>query len=513
MNAPVHRLPSPLVGTAASDGQRALVVCDWSFKRRAPWQELLERLALPDTAGFVWDARRVLSGDPTPQRGPSVGALARAFEAFVRQVTLERQRAVEDVTVLGHGVGAVIVATWVHDYAPRVRAVVLAAPGFRDPIPVNVLAGLRGTSARLLADAAAIHAPTLLLDATADRRSTVAARDAFFARLASLRKVRHPFEGPGASLLTEPTWTWAAETIRRFLNELEAGPVPPPDLLAADASGYTYEEFRRLQAPGGPQFAAVRWIMRTLGKLSHGIALGWETGFDSGLSLDYVYRNQPAGRLLVGRFLDRVYLESVGWRGIRQRRLHLVRRLSEAIVEIARVKRPVEILDIAAGGGRYVLETVKQHPDIPVRAYLQDYREENLEAARALREAWRLPGIEIARGDAWHLEQGLPGGRQFDIGVVSGFYELRPDNAPVLSSLRQLAARLRSGGLLLYTNQPWHPQIEFIARVLRNHEGRPWIMRRRTQLEMDQLVAAAGFTKKAMDVDDAGIFSVSVARR
>ena len=107
----------------------------------------------------------------------------------------------------------------------------------------------------------------------------------------------------------------------------------------------------------------------------------------------------------------------------------------------------------------------------------------------------------------------MPGGRQFDIGVVSGFYELRSENAPVLSSLRQLAARLRSGGLLLYTNQPWHPQIEFIARVLRNHEGRPWIMRRRTQLEMDQLVAAAGFTKTAMDIDDAGIFSVSVARR
>lgn len=115
MNASALLSPSPPVGKSSPNGRPALVVCDWSFDHRPPWQERLERLALPDTAGFVWDARSVLSGDPTRRRGPSVGALARAFEAFVRQVTVEHQRAVEDVTVLGHGVGAVIVATWVHD--------------------------------------------------------------------------------------------------------------------------------------------------------------------------------------------------------------------------------------------------------------------------------------------------------------------------------------------------------------------------------------------------------------
>ena len=388
MTAPVQLPRSPLGGKSSPSGRQTLLVCDWGLDHRPPWQELLGRLALPDTDCFLWDARSALSGDPTCGRGPSLGALARALEAFVRQVTIEHQWAVEDVTVLGHGVGAVIAATWVHDYAPRVGAMVLAAPGFRDPISASAVADLRDTSARLLADAAAIHAPTLLLDTTADRRSTVVARDVFFARLASARKIRLRLEGPEASLLGEPGWTQAADAIRRFLNELKASPVPTPNLLAADASGYTYEEFRRLQAPGGPQFAGVRWIMQTLGKLSRGIALGWRTGFDSGLSLDYVYRNQPAGRFLLGKFLDRVYLESVGWRGIRQRRLHLVRRLGEAIVELARVKQPVEILDIAAGGGRYVLETVRQHEDIPVKAYLQDYREENLEAARALRDAW-----------------------------------------------------------------------------------------------------------------------------
>jgi hypothetical protein len=72
---------------------------------------------------------------------------------------------------------------------------------------------------------------------------------------------------------------------------------------------------------------------------------------------------------------------------------------------------------------------------------------------------------------------------------------------------------MKDGGFLLYTNQPWHPQIELIARVLTNREGKPWLMRRRTQAEIDELVAGAGFVKQEMRVDEHGIFTVSLARR
>jgi hypothetical protein len=52
-----------------------------------------------------------------------------------------------------------------------------------------------------------------------------------------------------------------------------------------------------------------------------------------------------------------------------------------------------------------------------------------------------------------------------------------------------------------------------IARVLTNRDGCPWVMRRRTQAEMDDLVHAAGFQKLSMEIDDAGIFTVSVAQK
>ena len=53
-----------------------------------------------------------------------------------------------------------------------------------------------------------------------------------------------------------------------------------------------------------------------------------------------------------------------------------------------------------------------------------------------------------------------------------------------------------------------------IARALTSHrQGQAWVMRRRTQQELDQLVAAAGFCKLTQRVDEWGIFTVSLAER
>ena len=98
--------------------------------------------------------------------------------------------------------------------------------------------------------------------------------------------------------------------------------------------------------------------------------------------------------------------------------------------------------------------------------------------------------------------------------MVSGLYELFPANVQVRESLAGLAQAADTGAYLVYTGQPWHPQLEMIAKALTSHrEGQPWIMRRRTQLELDQLVEAAGFRKIDQLTDDWGIFTVSLAQR
>ncbi|HJX97560.1 MAG TPA: class I SAM-dependent methyltransferase family protein, partial [Chthoniobacterales bacterium] len=163
---------------------------------------------------------------------------------------------------------------------------------------------------------------------------------------------------------------------------------------------------------------------------------------------------------------------------------------------------------------RYVIETIRVLPDVPIAATLCDYKQENVDAARLLADELNLNGaVVVRRGDAFDGESLSRIEPRATIGIVSGLYELFPSNDAVLNSLRGLAGAIEPGGYLIYTNQPWHPQIEFIAHVLRNREGERWIMRRRTTAEIDELVRAVGFRKIDMEIDQWGMFTVSVAQR
>ncbi len=162
-------------------------------------------------------------------------------------------------------------------------------------------------------------------------------------------------------------------------------------------NGHTWEEHERLKLRGSPHFAVVSAAMKIGGRLSKGIELGWKSGFDSGRSLDYVYENRPQGSSRLGRFVDANYLRSIGWRGIRQRKANLETALREVIEKVVQDGSAIRILDVAAGAGRYVLETMRSLPEIQMSAILCDNEEENVAAARALAEEFGLQDRVLAR--------------------------------------------------------------------------------------------------------------------
>jgi alpha-beta hydrolase superfamily lysophospholipase/SAM-dependent methyltransferase len=543
--------------------EKALLLFHRGHEHSGRWSEVVELLDLPDVAIFAWDARG--HGRSPGERGSAenFGAMVKDVDAFARHIVERHGFALENVIVLAHSVGAVSVAAWVHDYAPPIRAMILATPAFRvrlyvplaipslrlkqkflgpgfvksyvkakmlthdpvqaaaykaDPlifrqIAVNVLIALHDAGTRLLADAGAINIPTLMLSAGRDWVVSLDAQREFFNGLSSPMKRMHVFPAAFHALFHESERAHVVERARDFILEQFAGKRPAPSLLNADKYGYTWEEYERLKLRGGPRFAVVRAGMKTGGRLSKGIDLGWRSGFDSGLTLDYVYENKPQGKTGLGRFIDHGYLNSIGWRGIRQRKKNLEKLLRSAIEKTHAEGRPVHLVDIAAGGGRYLLETMRSLPEIPMTALLRDYKPENVEAATRLAREFGLTNVTVGLGDAFNRASLAAIVPRPTIGIVSGLFELFPANDGVLTSLRGLADAIEPGGHLVYTNQPWHPQVEFIARVLRNREGKPWIMRRRTTAEMDELVRTAGFEKVTMEVDEWGIFTVSLARR
>jgi len=346
-------------------------------------------------------------------------------------------------------------------------------------------------------------------------------QEQFFDRLGSLHKEKHILPGFFHDTLGERDRAHALARIRRFINHCFEQPVQRPSLLDADRQGASCAEAESLAAPL-PKYSPRNLYWQTtraslrLGKqLSEGIKLGFDTGFDSGSTLDYVYRNQPTGKGGFGRLVDRNYLDAIGWRGIRQRKVHAEELLQLAIERLRQQGKPVHIVDIAAGHGRYILEALHGLEQKPDSILLRDYSELNVTQGSALIEEKGLADIaRFVRGDAFDRASLAALDPKPTLAVVSGLYELFPDNSMVRNSLAGLADAVEDGGYLVYTGQPWHPQLEMIARALTSHRGgKAWVMRRRSQAEMDQLVEAAGFRKLEQRIDEWGIFSVSIAQR
>ena len=343
----------------------------------------------------------------------------------------------------------------------------------------------------------------------------------FYERLGTPIKERHILPGFFHDTLGEKDRSVAIAKARDFILARFAEPATRPSLREADRYGFTRDESDKLASPlplaspRGLYWALTRAGLKIGGLLSDGIRLGHRTGFDSGSTLDYVYRNEPSGRGAIGRMIDATYLGSIGWSGIRQRKPHVEEMLREAMRRLREAGMPVRIVDIAAGHGRYVLEALDNAGARPDSILLRDYSDINVASGRQLIQEKGLGDIaRFERGDAFDRDDLAGIDPSPTVGVVSGLYELFPDNSMVRRSLDGLAAAIPPGGYLVYTGQPWHPQLEMIGRALTSHrQGQAWIMRRRTQAEMDQLVAAAGFRKIAQRIDEWGIFTVSLAER
>jgi alpha-beta hydrolase superfamily lysophospholipase len=548
-------------------GDRAVILLHRGHEHSGRLQHVVDELNLPEHSMFAWDARG--HGRSPGRRGyaPSVGTLVKDLDTFVRHVVSTRGIPVENISVVAQSVGGVLAAAWAHDYAPRIRSMILAAPAFEiklyvpfarralrllhkligdftvqsyvkasylthDPeriatfrsdqlitrsISAKILLEFYETAERVVADAQAIQVPTQVLISGADWVVRKEPQIKFFRRLGSPIKEMHELKNFYHDTLGENDRHLAIDKAREFILTRFAG---PPSLLDADTRGATKEEFDRLSRPlpaWSPRaigFRAMKAGLKGGGRLSDGIRIGEETGFDSGSTLDYIYRNRASGRTALGKAIDRLYLNSIGWRGIRIRKQHVERLLTRAIQELRTGGLPVHVVDIAAGHGRYILDAMETHAGGD-SILLRDYDAVNVREGNALIAARGMDRLaRFEEGDAFDRDSLATIQPRVAIGVVSGLYELFPKNAGPRASLAGLSRAIEPNGYLIYTGQPWHPQIEFIARTLLSHRDHtPWIMRRRTQAELDQLVEAAGFRKIDQLTDDWGIFTVSLAQR
>jgi SAM-dependent methyltransferase len=264
--------------------------------------------------------------------------------------------------------------------------------------------------------------------------------------------------------------------------------------------------------------ARLRWqllsaLMRTVGRASAGIDLGYRHGFDSGVMLDYVYENRAHGRWGYGALVDRLYLDSIGWRGIRARKALLQAVLWQIIRTNRGYGRPTVLLDVAAGPGRYLQELAAElrDPD-DLTIICRDLAPAGLEQGRRQAAARGLTCIRYEPGDACDPTSLAAVAPRPNVVVASGIYELL-DAERIRRSMAGIHAVLAPGGHFVFTTQVHHPQLELIANVLPNRNGEPWVMECHSLAEVEGYARQAGFGELVSQTETVGLFAVTRGRK
>lgn len=487
--------------------------------------------------------------------------LVRDLDAFARFVCEKEHIKHEAIFVVANSVAGVVASTWVHDFSPKIAGMALVAPAFKiklyvplakpalalmlhfkeelniksyvkakflthngeeqeryntDPlitpnIPAKQLVTLLDTAQRVVEDASLMVTPTLVLSATADYVVDSSVQKVFYDGLSSPLKRFVALEGFYHGVLYEQNAQVALDAIGAFMREAFAAPHVSLKEHLIKITQLEKETIAKGEMPflQNCSFAFQRFMLHRFGGLSEGMSIGLRYGFDSGVTLDYIYKNRPSGKGALGQMIDKNYLNSIGWKGIRQRKVNAIATIREKIERLRAQGEKVRILDIAGGPARYLIELAREYPDIEV--LVRDYQEQNIEQGKALAEEFSLKNINYEQADAFDKQTYENRTYQPNIVIISGVFELFEDNALIQNAIDGVTSMMPKGSFLVYTGQPWHPQLEQIAYVLGNHQQKQWIMRRRSQYELDTIFAQSGFEKNSMKIDDWGIFTVSVA--
>ncbi len=497
------------------------------------------------------------------------GAWAKDFNTWVKDLNsftghLHQQFGIQtqDIFVIANSVSSVMALSWILNYGPNVKGCVLAAPAFSiklyiplalpalmllsqfsshqfvtsyvkshlltrdeqaakayddDPlitkkIGVNVLVTLFQASKHCFKRLADFETPVLLLTAGNDHIVHNKYHDQFIDRISSTTKQHIVLDDFRHALFFEQEQHKVIDPTKTFIDSLFGVKMKHLPVVIPNARPHTQIEYENLidqgSRPKQIYYAACRYFLTRFGRYSDGVTLGLEKGFDSGVMLDYVYRNTPSGTTLFGKIIDKMYLNSTGWRGIRTRKKHLKETLQLVTNTLNNEGQIPVILDVASGAGRYLFELQQEAP-FPIELHLNDLDNNSIEQAKTIATEFEAQDTTFMNQDVFTLSPPKSHSQQPNIIVISGLFELYDNNTRVHHVMANLFAMLQEGGYLVYTGQPWHPQLELIGRLLNNRQGNRWVMRRRVQAEIDQLVTSAGFNKLNTASDELGIFTVS----
>ncbi|HUK63267.1 MAG TPA: class I SAM-dependent methyltransferase family protein [Dongiaceae bacterium] len=260
-------------------------------------------------------------------------------------------------------------------------------------------------------------------------------------------------------------------------------------------------------------YVAARGFLRSVGRLSDGLTLCFDEGLTSGRMLEYIYRNRPAGRLGIGRWIDARFLAAPGWEAVRERRAILEATLERAIAELRAAGRPIALLDIASGPAGYVLAVMARVGGADLSARCRDLDERWLVRGRDEARRMGLERIAFERGDALDRDALVGLEPRPNLIVASGFYDWITDDETVRRSIGIVAETLAPGGRFALTHQMANPDLTFLNTVFTDFHHAPLVMKMRPAPLVHEWLAAGGLAVEDVRIDTRRCYTVTLARK
>jgi hypothetical protein len=268
-----------------------------------------------------------------------------------------------------------------------------------------------------------------------------------------------------------------------------------------------FEELLKPLPPYSPKnwyYKFYSLFLRTAGMLSDGIRTGYAHGFDSGMIMNYVYENTPRGKFYVGKVLDKAFLNQItckAFRAIKEIQKNAIRSYLEE-----RDGNPMFIVDLASGKADYVYEALRE-TNANVRVLLRDTNETALRESKAIAERLNLQSkVNYDIGDALDAES-LKKIPKPNLVIELGLYGIIHNDELIRRHFCELREILNPEAIL-FNIQTYNPQIELIARTLKNSSGERCVWHLRPVEVVINWAEMAGFRNPKITMDPYNIYAV-----
>lgn len=274
----------------------------------------------------------------------------------------------------------------------------------------------------------------------------------------------------------------------------------------------TFEQLKDplpLYSPRAVYYSLVGFLLETFGRISRGIDIGFTHGFDSGIIMNYIYDNNPQGSLFIGKYLDTIFLNQVTCKAFRSIKQIQKDKINTFLRE--RSGKKTYIVDLASGKADYLFDILKE-TDSDLDVLLCDISEYALKESRKTTDKLNLnKKVSFKQGDALDSIHLSDIGKKPELLIEVGLYGIIHDDELIKRHLHDLK-KILNPEAILFNVQTQNPQIELIARSLKNQDGERCVWHLRPIEEVISWAEEAGFKNPEITMDPYGIYAVVIMK-